>query len=155
MQRVACSSLSHLIWKITRERIPVKSRKFFNRFSCENRLLIRIFCRYVCEVCDKGFARHATLWNHRRWDWFWNIFCTLRPMGLIGFELLNFFVFVSVQFYSFRAVHKRRLKWKTAHKGSLKTPEKSRRHLWTALCLGDWAMNFESIVMLHWLGNCR
>lgn len=21
---------------------------------------------YVCEVCDKGFARHATLWNHRR-----------------------------------------------------------------------------------------
>lgn len=23
-------------------------------------------CSYVCEVCDKGFARHATLWNHRR-----------------------------------------------------------------------------------------
>lgn len=21
---------------------------------------------YVCGVCDKGFARHATLWNHRR-----------------------------------------------------------------------------------------
>lgn len=20
----------------------------------------------MCEVCDKGFARHATLWNHRR-----------------------------------------------------------------------------------------
>lgn len=21
---------------------------------------------YVCQICDKGFARHATLWNHRR-----------------------------------------------------------------------------------------
>lgn len=61
------SSHNSLIWKIMSERILGKI--FNNHFSSKYLLILSYFHRekpYVCQICDKGFARHATLWNHRR-----------------------------------------------------------------------------------------